>query len=87
MQNGITRAGYYPYTGRDGTCKWEGGQYKIYDYEHFIVTCEQLKEELYYGPIAVGVNADNFNDDFDQNDGLFPQSKSFSTQLGNLYFP
>ena len=79
-QVGITRGSTYPYTGRNGNCGRNGGEYKISNYVHQNMTCEQLKEELQYGPINVAVNAD----DWDRiGDSIFPYQSASWNQLNH----
>ena len=37
---GFTNGQAYQYTGTTGSCKRTGGEFKIYDYEHYKMTCE-----------------------------------------------
>ena len=37
---GITAGSSYQYTGQTNNCRYNGGNFKIYDYEHYQMTCE-----------------------------------------------
>lgn len=59
-QRGITTTSAYPYTGRDGTCKIQGGSYKISQ----VITssgCSKLTSNLQTQPTSVCVDASNWS--------------------------
>ena len=37
---GITSGQSYQYTGSTGNCRRHGGEFRIYDYEHYKMTCQ-----------------------------------------------
>ncbi|EAR93214.1 papain family cysteine protease (macronuclear) [Tetrahymena thermophila SB210] len=58
-QNGIPTENAYPYKALDGTCKMTTGPYKISSYQN-IISCNDLLSKLQKQPIAIAVDANNF---------------------------
>jgi len=59
---GITDAGQYPYTGRDGTCKFNGGNFKISGFTDSPAgNCNTVAGNLMGRPLAVAVDATNWS--------------------------
>jgi C1A family cysteine protease len=73
-QYGITTSAAYPYTGRDGTCKVQGGAYKIADYTQ-TAGCSTLTANINTQPTSVCVDASNWS---------FYKSGTFSNCAKNI---
>ncbi len=60
INNNITTGALYPYTGSDGKCKSNGGNYKISSYKSPF-GCSNLIKEIALRPFTVQLDATNWN--------------------------
>jgi len=58
--NGIASQEEYPYTAKDGTCKQQGGSFKIDGYAS-LIGCATLSSSIFLRPISVTVDATNWS--------------------------
>jgi C1A family cysteine protease len=58
--NGITTESAYPYTAKDGSCRTQGGSFKIAGYTSFS-GCNGLSSQINNSPVSVTVDATNWS--------------------------